>query len=279
MSKPRRWFITGVSRGIGQALAEAALDRGDAVVGCVRTVADLTKFTALAPDRARGIQVDVTRPDDIKRAVALAIEDGPLDIVVSNAGQSIYGAFEEISLAEARSVFDVNLFGPWAVAQAVLPYFRQRGCGQLVHISSGCGLIGVPGLSAYSASKFALEGLSEALAHEVAQFGIKLLLVEPGAIDTGFVTHSTREPARRMPEYSWLSGEGKTGLAQYSAANGASPTVVADAILAALANPHQQLRLLVGDDIRSGAREKAEEYLKLVSISARVESALTSDVV
>ena len=265
MSNSKRWLITGVSSGIGEALAKAVINRGDTVIGCARNAADVAKFEAIAPGRTNDIQVDVTRPEDIKRAVALAVAEGPLDVVVNNAGQSVFGALEEVSLEEMKSIFDVNVFGPWVLAQAVLPHFRERGRGQLVHMSSGCGLIGMPGLSAYCASKHALEGFSEALAAEVAQFGIKLLLVEPGAVATKFISHGTREAAHKNPAYEWLSGNGKAGLEGFYANYATPPEKVAEAVLAALDKPEQPLRILVGDDLRDTVRQKADQINKLAT--------------
>lgn len=259
MTGAKRWFITGVSSGIGEALAEAALARGDSVVGCARSSDDVARFAAKAPGRSIGMQLDVTRPDDVKRVVAAAIAAGSLDIVVNNAGQSRFGAFEETSIEEAKGLFDINVFGPWAVAQAVLPHLRQRGGGQLIHISSALGLFGMAGLSAYSASKFALEGFSEALAQEVAAFGIKLLLVEPGAVATKFISHGTREVSRRMPEYAFVSGNGKSTLEGYYASYASSPQQVADAILSTIASAEPPLRLIVGVDAQGSVQAKVSQ--------------------
>lgn len=263
MSESKRWLITGVSSGIGRAMAEAVIKRGDFVVGCARSEEDVAGFEALAPGQTKGVQLDLSRADDVEQAVNRIVAEGPLDVVVNNAGQSIYGAFEETSLAEVKALFDVNVFGPWALAQAVLPHFRERRSGQLIHMSSGCGLNGMPGLSAYCASKFALEGFSEALSFEAAQFGIKLLIVEPGAVATKFISHGTREAARRMPEYSFLSGEGKAGLEGYYATCASSPESVVEAIFTALDNPQPPLRILVGDDVREPVRAKGEQVLEL----------------
>ena len=257
----RRWFITGVSSGIGEALAQAALARGDAVVGAARDAEAARRFTAAAPGRSTGIQLDVTRAAEVASAVAQAVADGPLDVVVNNAGQSLFGAFEEVSPDEVRALFDVNVFGPWRVAQAVLPHMRERGRGTLVQLSSGCGVSGMPGLSAYCASKFALEGFSEALAAEVAAFGVRLMLVEPGAVASRFISHGTREAARRLPEYGFLSGQGKAPLDAYYGTCAASAESVAAAILQALDQPEPPARLVVGDDVRPGVREKGEKLI------------------
>ncbi|GAY21746.1 SDR family NAD(P)-dependent oxidoreductase [Sphingobium fuliginis] len=265
MSEAKHWLITGISSGIGAALADAALERGDSVVGTARSDEDVAKFNDRAPGRSKAVRLDVTNPTDVEKTIAAIIADGPLDIVVNNAGQSIYGAFEETSIAEAKALFDVNLFGPWALAQAVLPHFREKRAGHLIHMSSGCGLNGTPGLSAYCASKFALEGLSEALSYEAAQFGIKLLIVEPGAVATKFISHGTRETAQRMPEYGFLSGDGKAALEGYYATCAASPESVAQAVLRAIENPETPLRLIVGDDMRDPVRAKGEQLLSLAN--------------
>jgi len=263
MSRAQRWLITGVSSGIGEALAETVLDRGNTVVGCARNKADAVRFESRAPGRAVGVQLDVSKPEQVRAVVARVIADGPLDVVVSNAGQSIFGAFEETSLEETKALFDVNVFGPWVLAQAVLPHFRERGAGQLVHVSSGCGLVGMAGLSAYCASKFALEGFTEALAQETAQFGVKLLIVEPGAVATRLLSHGTREAARRLPEYGFLSGQGKAALEVFYATYSTPPKQVADAIVTAVGDPAHPLRLLVGEDLRGMVRAKAEQILQL----------------
>ncbi|QTH24993.1 SDR family NAD(P)-dependent oxidoreductase (plasmid) [Rhizorhabdus wittichii] len=264
MSEAKRWLITGISSGIGAALAQAALDRGDHVVGCARKAEDVAKFDAIAPGRSTGVRLDVTDIANVQSIVDGILASGPLDIVVNNAGQSLYGAFEETTIAETRAVFDVNLFGPWALAQAVLPHFRERGAGQLVHMSSGSGLMGSPGISAYCASKFALEGMSESLAYEIAPFGIKLMIVEPGAVATRFISHGTHDTERRMPEYAALSGGGKAALEGYYATAAASPESVAQTILAAIDSPEPPLRLIVGEDVRQPFRAKAEQLLNLV---------------
>jgi NAD(P)-dependent dehydrogenase (short-subunit alcohol dehydrogenase family) len=256
----RNWFITGISSGIGQALAQAALDAGDTVVGTARDASALHTFEDAAPGRAHALQLDVTHTASIGPAVERAITlTGGLDIVVNNAGQSLFGALEETALSEVRALFEVNVFAPWAVAQAVLPHFRARGGGRLVFISSGCGLVGMPGLSGYCAGKFALEGFSEALAGEVAGFGISVMLVEPGAVATRFISHGTREAARRLAQYDFLSGQGKSALDAYYAINAAPPAQVAEAILAALVGPALPLHLLVGEDVRAATRKKCTE--------------------
>ena len=263
MNSGQRWLITGVSSGIGAALAQAVLAMGHTVIGCARDTAALAAFEQGAPGRAIALQLDLSRTQDIAPGVASVLASGPLDVVVANAGQSIFGAFEETSVEEARGLFDVNVFGPWALSQAVLPQMRQRGRGQIVLMSSGCGLCGTPGLSAYSASKFALEGWGEAMAQEVAGFGIRVMLVEPGAVATRFISRGTREAARRMDEYAFLSGQGKAPIEEYYTAAALPPEQVAQDIIAALSETEPPRRLMIGDDVRAAALQKGEELIRL----------------
>src|SRR4051812_24331235 len=175
---PRHWFITGVSGGLGRVLAQVALDRGDHVAGTVRRVADAESFNALTPNRSFAFVADVTHPDAVRAAVDEAIASlGHLEIVVNNAGYGLFGAVEELSDAEVRAQFDTNVFGVWNVLRAVLPHLRARRAGHIVQMSSVAGVVAGGGSGAYNASKFALEGLSEALAFEVAPLGIAVTLV------------------------------------------------------------------------------------------------------
>ena len=259
----RRWLITGVTSGIGAALAKAGLARGDHVIGTGRDADALARFEREGGSRAKGIVTDMGDILQVQALARQALAAGPVDILVNNAGQSLFGAVEEVGLDEARALFDVNLFGPWALTQALLPHFRERRSGTIVQLSSGCGLNGTPGLGAYCASKFALEGLTETLALEVAALGIRTMLVEPGAIATRFISHGTKEAAGRIAEYAMLTGQGKAVLDGYYAAAASPPEQVADAILRALDADTLPLRLLVGDDMRDPVRQKAAAFAAL----------------
>jgi len=253
----RNWFITGVSGGIGRAIAAAALARGDRVVGTVRREADAAAFEALAPGSAFPLLLDVDQTEQAPVAAAAAIARlGRIDIVVNNAGRSLWGAVEETAIADARALFDTNVFGPMAVMQAFLPHFRGQGGGTVVNMSSGCGLFAVPAVGVYSASKFALEGLSEAVAAETAGFGVKIMLVEPGAVRTRFISHGTTETAHRMPEYAAVLGPGKAALDAYYETAASPPEDIADAILAALDRADPPFRLIVGADMRAAVEAK-----------------------
>ncbi|MFG2078482.1 oxidoreductase [Nonomuraea maritima] len=192
----QKWLITGVSTGLGRAFARVALAQGHIVVGTVRTEEDLQAFEELEPGYAHGRILDVTDDDAVRRVVDEVEQNiGALDVVIANAGYGLEGIFEETPLAEVRRQFEVNVFGAMATLQAALPHMRRRRRGHLMAVTSMAGLMTVPGMSAYCGSKFALEGILEALGKEVAQFGIHVTAIEPGSFRTEWAGRSmTRAP-------------------------------------------------------------------------------------
>ena len=260
------WLITGVSGGFGLELARAALARGDTVVGTLRQRAQADRFEQLAPGRAHAVLLDVTRDVDIAPAIALAVKKaGHIDVLVNNAGYGLFGAVEEISDAEARAVMDTNFFGALAVARALLPHFRERRAGHIFNIASVAGFIGFPGCGLYAASKFALEGMTEALATELAPFGIRVTIVEPGGFRTNFSGSSLRQAALVIPAYAGTpSARTRELIGQYNGHEPGDPAKAASAILAALEAPEAPLRLLLGADAVSMARHKFEGVLQSV---------------
>ncbi|MEV5146957.1 SDR family NAD(P)-dependent oxidoreductase [Streptomyces sp. NPDC052727] len=196
------WLVTGASRGIGAEIARSALAAGNNVVVAVRNPEripdDLKKADNVFP-----VGLDVTDNDSIPQAVEAAVAKfGGIDVLVNNAGRGLLGALEEITDAEARSLFDLNVFGLINVTRAVLPVMRKQGSGKLVHIGSRSGFEGEPGVSLYSASKFAVAGISEALSVEMAPFGIQSMVVEPGVFRTDFLDSSSLSvAANRIPDY------------------------------------------------------------------------------
>jgi NAD(P)-dependent dehydrogenase (short-subunit alcohol dehydrogenase family) len=245
----RHWLITGVSSGLGRSLAEEALDRDDVVVGTVRREADAEAFAALQPGRAHAVLLDVTAgPAAVTDAVARALElAGHLDVVVNNAGYGLVGAIEEVSDAEARRQLDTNFFGPLHVIQAVLPHFRERGAGWFVTISSVAGVVGWAGNGLYSASKFALEGLSEALRREVSGLGIGVLIVEPGSFRTDWAGRSLVQSQRRLPAYAEVVAT-RDWPETVSGKEDGDPAAAARPVIAALDAPRPPLRLALGPD-------------------------------
>ncbi|MQY40874.1 3-phenylpropionate-dihydrodiol/cinnamic acid-dihydrodiol dehydrogenase [Streptomyces sp. RB17] len=196
------WFITGAARGLGLEIALAALRGGDTIVAAARDPRKLPEELR-ASDRVLGVALDVTRSEEITAAVEAAVERfGTIDILVNNAGRGLLGALEEITDAEARSLFDLNVFGLINMTRAVLPVMRAAGAGKIVHIGSRSGFEGEPGVSMYSASKAAVAGIAEALAVELEPFGIQSMVVEPGVFRTDFLdTSSLSTPAARIPAY------------------------------------------------------------------------------
>ncbi|MGP3947696.1 SDR family NAD(P)-dependent oxidoreductase [Streptomyces sp. 7N604] len=196
------WFVTGASRGLGAEIARAAAAGGNNVVLAVRNPDRIPEDFKNA-DNVLAVALDVTDNDSIPVAVQAAVDRfGGIDVLVNNAGRGLLGALEEISDAEARSLFDLNVFGLINVTRAVLPVMRKQGSGKLVHIGSRAGFEGEPGVSLYSASKFAVAGISEALAVELVPFGIQSMVVEPGVFRTDFLdTSSLSLAAERIADY------------------------------------------------------------------------------
>jgi NAD(P)-dependent dehydrogenase (short-subunit alcohol dehydrogenase family) len=245
----KNWMITGVSTGLGRALAEAALKRGDRVAGTVRNDRAAKAFEAIAPGRALPILMDITDETAVTEAVA-AVEraTGGIDILVNNAGYGLVGAIEETTLAEARAQFDVNLFGVLAVLRAALPFLRARRAGHIINVTSVSGLVGWPSLGVYSASKFALEGLTETLAMEVAPLGIKVTMIEPGGFRTDFATRSRASTASLIEDYDATVGESRRILAEHAGHEPGDPVKAAKAILSIAGIAEPPLRLLLGSD-------------------------------
>lgn len=183
----RVWLITGCSAGFGRELALAALEAGDRVMATARQPDQLADLVAAGAERVRTTPLDVTDEEQVTAAVARTVaEFGRVDVVVNNAGHGSVGAVEELDLTDLRALMDVMFFGAVAVTKAVLPQLRAQRGGTIVQVSSMGGQVTMPGFGAYCAAKFALEGISEALAAEVAPFGIRVLIVEPGALRTEF---------------------------------------------------------------------------------------------
>lgn len=273
------WLITGVSSGFGLELARAALARGDTVAGTVRQGAQADSFEQLAPGRAHSVLLDVTKTDDIAPAVQQAISRaGHIDLVVNNAGYGLFGAVEEISDAEAHQVMDTNFFGALAVVRALLPHFRERRAGHIFNIASVAGVIGFPGCGLYAASKFALEGMTEALATEVAPFGIRVTIVEPGAFRTNFSGGSQRQAQSVIDAYVGTpSAYTRANIGKHHGRQPGDPAKAAAAIIAAFEAPVAPLRLALGADAVGMLRGAYEGKLKQLAEWERVSSATAFD--
>ncbi|HSV47727.1 MAG TPA: oxidoreductase [Ramlibacter sp.] len=256
----RHWLITGVSSGFGRELAEAALARGDKVVGTLRQAAQAQAFSQLAPDRSLGVVLDVTNsvaiPAALQQALALA---GHIDVLVNNAGYGFFAAIEETTMAEARQVMETNFFGLLTVTQALLPHLRSRRRGHVINLSSMAGIVGLPGCGLYNASKFAVEGLTEALAIELAPLGIHVTVIEPGGFRTNFGAGSMRMGERIIDDYAQTAGRSRQGMQAFSAHAKGDPKKAAAAILQVVDTPNPPLRLVLGQDVLRAARQKVQQ--------------------
>jgi short-subunit dehydrogenase len=209
----RVWFITGVSSGLGKALAETVIENGDFVVATFRNIAEVEDFDRRNIGNGKGILMDVTKLTDIENAFQfIQYEIGTIDILVNNAGVGFVGAIEETLLSEAKDIFEVNFFSALKITQLALPFFRKNNKGHIFQISSGAGIKATAGFGVYNASKFALEGFSEALADEIRPFNIKLTIVEPGPFRTNFAGKSLKVAQKEMVEYANTAGVFKKKL-------------------------------------------------------------------
>ncbi len=274
MSTQRKvWFVTGTSSGFGRAIAEEALARGDCLVATARDPRSLDDLVARAPDRVQALRLDVTQREEIERAVEEALARfGAIDVLVNNAGFSIVGAVEETSEADLRATMELMFFGPAALTRAVVPSMRQRQAGTIVQITSMGGFMTAPGFGAYCAAKHALEGLSESLAAEVAPFGVRVLIVEPGAFRTRLFGSAFRSmPA--LPFYEETVGPTRAYAATADGAQPGDPVKAAKAIADAVAAGAPELRLPLGADAVASIRQKLARVTADVDRTERVAAA------
>jgi len=241
----KTWFITGTSRGFGREWAIAALDRGDEVAATARDIASLDDLAAKYGERILPIPLDVTDRDADFAAVKLAHDYfGRLDVIVNNAGYGQFGMVEEISEAEIRAQLETNLLGALWITQAALPYLREQGSGHIMQVSSIGGISAFTNTGAYHASKWALEGLSQSLAAEVAGFGISVTLIEP----TGYATDwagSSAKHATPLPAYEQVREQAAQARARRFTPG--DPSATRDAVLMLVDIPNPPLRLFLGE--------------------------------
>jgi len=260
------WFITGASRGFGALIARDALAAGHNVVAAVR---DTEAARAAQPesDRLLITRLDVTDIDQARAAAAEAVDTfGGIDVLVNNAGRGVLGAVEEVSDVDARSVFDTNVFGLLNVTRAVLPSMRERRAGHIINMSSVGGFAGSAGWGVYCGTKFAVEGISEALAAEVAPLGIQVTIVEPGYFRTDFLDGSSLHWAEAIiGEYATTAGQMRDHSAAVNHEQPGDPEAAARIIVALGGQPDVPLRLPLGTD----CVDRIESKLK--SVAAELE--------
>ena len=252
------WFITGCSTGFGQELAKQAIERGYRTVVTARDLDKLQGF--VASDQVLTLKLDVTQPDQVAAAVQAAeARFGGIDVLVNNAGIGYFAAIEEGDAAEVRKMFEVNVFGLTAMVQAVLPGMRQRRRGCIVNLSSLAGVRGMPALGQYNATKFAVEGLSEALRREVEPLGIQVMVVNPSGFRTDWAGRSALETGHPIEDYLATAGKVRLAVRASSGKQPGDPVRAVRAILEAVASGQPPHHLLLGNDAFEGAMAKIDE--------------------
>jgi NAD(P)-dependent dehydrogenase (short-subunit alcohol dehydrogenase family) len=272
--------VTGSSGGIGLATALALARNGYLTYATMRNLAKQDSIQSVADKQhlpIRTVQLDVTDENSVKNAIQLILsESGRIDVLVNNAGYGLTGAFEDIGMDEIKSLYETNVFGVICVTQAVLPIMRKQGSGRIINISSGAGRIGYPGGSAYVSSKFALEGLSESMAFEVEQFGIRTVLVEPGFIRTNFADNIVTAKKAEDPNspYSQMMMQMKSSShVRRMIENAPDADLVASVIVEAATAKEPNLRYLAGKDVEQMVAAKKsmsdEEFQKMIRQGVR----------
>lgn len=243
----RIWFITGISSGLGKALAEAVMQTNDFVIGTLRKQEQVEEFNNNHSEKGHAVLLDIANEQHIEITVQKVIEKyGKIDVLVNNAGVGFAGAVEEASLTEVRNVFEVNFFGTLKLTQAVLAHMRKAKQGRIIQISSHAGIKAFAGFGIYNASKFALEGFSEAMAQEVAPLGIKVSMVEPGPFRTNFAGSGLQLAEKEIEDYAATSGTFRTKLKDVHGKQEGDPNKAAHAIIDLANAENPTLRLALG---------------------------------
>jgi NAD(P)-dependent dehydrogenase (short-subunit alcohol dehydrogenase family) len=258
----KTWFITGTSRGFGREWTEAALKRGDKVAATARNKSSLDDLVEKYGDNILPLELDVNKRDDDFKVVKEAFDHfGEINIIVNNAGYGHFGVVEEVSEEEARAQIETNLFGALWVTQAALPYLRKQGYGHILQVSSIGGQAAFAGIGMYHASKWGLEGFSEALSAEVKDFGISVTIIEPGGFSTDWSGDSAKH-SKEMPEYEPIRESRKK---RSSSNKSGDPKASADAIMKVVDAEHPPLRLLLGEFATQIIPQTYEDRLKVWS--------------
>ncbi len=260
------WLITGASTGFGRELAEHLLQQGERVVATARKPEQLAELAAAHPATALALPLDVTRQQQVDAAVKAALDHfGQIDVLVNNAGYGMVGAIEESAEDEFGPMFATNVFGLIRVTQAVLPHMRERAAGTIVNLSSIGGLVASPGFGMYNATKFAVEGLSEALSQEVKPLGIHVMIVEPGPFRTAFLGRSGVSANRHIEGYEQTSGKMRAYFKDMDGKQAGDPQKGVAAIVKAVESETPPLHLLLGASTIPRLKGKIDALLKDVA--------------
>lgn len=245
--KNKIWLITGISSGLGKALSESVIENGDFVIGTFRQQSQVDEFNKSNTKNSQGVLLDITNEKDVEKNIEKIIsEHGKIDVLVNNAGMGFVGAIEETSMKEVRNVFEPNFFGTLKLTQTVLPFMRREKNGHIIQISSHGGIKAFAGFGIYNASKFALEGFSEAMAQEVSPLGIKVSIVEPGPFRTNFAGNGLGQAKNVINDYSETAGAFRTKLKGVDGKQEGDPIKASKAIINLVNSENPSLRLPLG---------------------------------
>jgi NAD(P)-dependent dehydrogenase (short-subunit alcohol dehydrogenase family) len=254
------WFISGCSTGFGRALSLELLAQGYQVVVTARKVADIADILAINEANTLGLALDVTVPEQVTTAVQTAIDHfGRIDVLVNNAGIGYFGAVEESEEAEVRRMFEINVFGLAKLTQEVLPFMRKQRSGHILNVASIGGLRSFPGVGFYNATKYAVDGLSEALFKEVSPLGIKVTVICPSGFRTDWAGRSAKNTAVSIADYATTAQKNMGDIRAYSGNQPGDPVKAAKAMIQVTETENPPLRLLLGAAALKGARLKLEE--------------------
>ena len=241
------WFITGTSTGFGRLLAEHLIAQGACVVATARDREKIRDLENRAPAQVQALTLDVTKPEQVKHAVADALTRfGHVDVLVNNAGYGLTGAIEEVTEDEFRPMLETNVFGLLRVTKALLPQFRERRSGHILQISSIAGLVGSPGWGYYNATKFAVEGLSDALYEELKPLGVHVTVIEPGPFRTDFLGRSGVEAYHQIPDYAETAGKTREYFHTQPGKQAGDPQKAVEAMIAVVESNNPPRHLLLG---------------------------------
>lgn len=255
------WFITGASTGFGRLLAEEVLRRGGKVIATARSLEKVADLEEKHPGQAKAYALDVTDPAQVVSIVAQATACfAPVDVLVNNAGYGVTGAIEEVSDEEYMPMFETNVFGLLRVTKALLPKMRERGSGHIINLSSIGGLIGAPGWGYYNATKFAVEGLTEALAGECEPLGIHVTAIEPGAFRTDFLGRSGKESETQIEDYASTAGKAREYFQTQAGKQKGDPQRAVEAIIAVVEAAKPPRHLLLGNAAITRFRKRLEDW-------------------